>query len=89
MEKRLTKRQAEQQIFCVEDREKQPLQVGDKVFFCRHKRTIPSIGVITHRVYSGKLAIKEISTGWMHYRYANKLIKITKNILTSNGVEIS
>lgn len=88
MEKRLTKRQAEQRIFSAEDKEKQPLQVGDKVLFCDYNRT-PSIGVITHRVDSGRLAIKEVSTGWMYYRYANKLIKITKNILISNGVEIS
>lgn len=88
MEKRLTKRQAEQRIFYAEDIEKQSLQVGDKVFFCDYNRT-PSIGIITHRVYSGRLAIKEISTGWMYYRYADKLIKITKNILISNGIEIS
>lgn len=88
MEKRLTKRQAEQRIFYAEDIEKQSLQVGDKVLFCDYNRT-PSIGIITHRVYSGRLAIKEISTGWMYYRYADKLIKITKNVLTSNGVEIS
>ena len=88
MEKILTKRQAEQRTFFVEDKEKQPLQIGDKVFFCDYKRT-PSIGIITHQVYSGRLAIKEVSTGWMYYRYADKLIKITKSILTSNGVEIS
>lgn len=87
MEKRLTKRQVEQRIFCVEDKEKQPLQVGDKVFFCDSDR-IPSIGIVTHQVYSGRLAIKDISTRWMYYRYPKTLIKITKSILTTNGVEI-
>ena len=88
MEKKLTKRQVKQRIFCVEDKEKQLLQVGDKVFFCDYNRT-PSIGVVTYQVDSGRLAIKEDSTGWMYYRYANKLLKITENVLTSNGVETS
>lgn len=87
MEKILTKRQAEQRLFCVEDKEKQPLQAGDKVIFCDYNR-LPSIGVITHKVYSGRLAIKEISTGYMYYRYANALIKITKSVLITNGVDI-
>lgn len=87
MEKILTKRQAEQRLFCVEDKEKQPLQAGDKVIFCDYNR-IPSIGVITHQVYSGRLAIKEISTGYMYYRYAKYLVKLTESLLITNGIEI-